>query len=648
MRTSRSTSKPDGRKLLSRRSVLLGCVQGGVMLVLAGRLFQLQILESHVYRDLAEDNRIDVRLLPPRRGIIYDRNGTPIALNSPNYSINIVAEEAGDLVEALSKLSAIIPMSDQHIMEKIAEIGERPEFLPVTVAENVTWEQVAAVSANSPALPGISADVGTTRFYPFGHEFAHLVGYVGRVSAKDREDAKNEDPLLDLPQFEIGKIGVEKQLDRELRGQSGTRKIEVNVDGRVIRELERTNPQRGTNLQISIDSRLQNYMFARLGSKPASAVLLDLRDGTILASASTPTFDPNPFVTGITQSAFDELNENKFAPFLNRTLQGAYPPGSTFKMVTALAALNLGLIDKDQTFFCNGEFEASGRTFHCWREGGHGAVNLQKSLAESCDVYYYKLGQLVGIENITAMARRLGLGVRPNLPIPNIKQGLTPTREWKQLVRGDSWVIGDTLNAAIGQGFVLASTMQIAIMVARLATSREYEPRLLMSKDGVRTEPSEFKPIALPDEHLDIIKEGMFGAINGKKGTAYEARAADESFLIAGKTGTSQVRAITPEERRIGLVKNEDLPWEQRDHALFCGYGPHDNPKFAVAVIVEHGGSGSEAAAPIGRDLLMRAHYGAVPPLEAYPREFHSKIEQEQQELQLRPTDPAGPERIRA
>ena len=618
------------------------------MLVLAGRLFQLQILESHVYRDLAEDNRIDVRLLPPRRGIIYDRNGTPIALNSPNYSINIVAEEAGDLAKAFGKLSAIIPMSDRHIMEKIAEIGERPEFLPVTVAENVTWRQVAAVSANSPALPGISADVGTTRFYPFGHEFAHLVGYVGRVSAKDREDAKNEDPLLDLPQFEIGKIGVEKQLDRELRGQSGTRKIEVNVDGRVIRELERTNPQRGTNLQISIDSRLQNYMFARLGSNPASAVLLDLRDGTILASASTPTFDPNPFVTGITQSAFNELNENKFSPFLNRTLQGAYPPGSTFKMVTALAALNQGLIDKDQTFFCNGEFEASGRTFHCWREGGHGNVNLQKSLAESCDVYYYKLGQLVGIEKITEMARRLGLGVRPNLPVPNIKQGLTPTKEWKQLARGASWVIGDTLNAAIGQGFVLASTMQIAIMVARLATSREYEPRLLMSKEGVRVEPSEFKPLALPDEHLDIIRESMFGAINGKKGTAYEARAADESFLIAGKTGTSQVRAITPEERRIGLVKNEDLPWEQRDHALFCGYGPHDNPKFAVSVIVEHGGSGSEAAAPIGRDLLMRAHYGTVPPLEAYPKEFHSKIAKEQKELQLRSTDPSGPERIRA
>ena len=618
------------------------------MLVLAGRLFQLQILESHVYRDLAEDNRIDVRLLPPRRGIIYDRNGTPIALNSPNYSINIVAEEAGDLAKAFGKLSAIIPMSDRHIMEKIAEIGERPEFLPVTVAENVTWQQVAAVSANSPALPGISADVGTTRFYPFGHEFAHLVGYVGRVSAKDREDAKNEDPLLDLPQFEIGKIGVEKQLDRELRGQSGTRKIEVNVDGRVIRELERTNPQRGTNLQISIDSRLQNYMFARLGSNPASAVLLDLRDGTILASASTPTFDPNPFVTGITQSAFNELNENKFSPFLNRTLQGAYPPGSTFKMVTALAALNQGLIDKDQTFFCNGEFEASGRTFHCWREGGHGNVNLQKSLAESCDVYYYKLGQLVGIEKITEMARRLGLGVRPNLPVPNIKQGLTPTKEWKQLVRGASWVIGDTLNAAIGQGFVLASTMQIAIMVARLATSREYEPRLLMSKEGVRVEPSEFKPLALPDEHLDIIRESMFGAINGKKGTAYEARAADESFLISGKTGTSQVRAITPEERRIGLVKNEDLPWEQRDHALFCGYGPHDNPKFAVSVIVEHGGSGSEAAAPIGRDLLMRAHYGTVPPLEAYPKEFHSKIAKEQKELQLRSTDPSGPERIRA
>lgn len=628
--------------------MLLGGAQGAVMLVLAGRLFQLQILDSHIYRDLAEENRIDVRLLPPLRGLIFDRNGIAIALNSPNYSINIVAEEAGDLAEALGRLSTIIPMSEEHIQKKIAEIGKRPEFLPVTIVEDVTWKQVAAVSANSPSLPGISADFGTTRVYPFGQEFAHLVGYVGRVSAKDRDDANDDDPLFDLPQFEIGKLGVEKGLDRELRGQSGNRQIEVNVYGRVIRELERTDPLRGTNLQISIDSHLQNYMFSRLGKEPASAVLLDLEDGTVRAIASTPTFDPNPFVTGITQTAFDKLSEDKFSPFLNRTLQGTYPPGSTFKMVTALAALKEGLIDKDRTFFCNGEFESSGRIFHCWREGGHGEVNLQKSLAESCDVYYYHLGQLVGIEKITEMARQLGLGMRPNLPIPNIKQGLAPTKEWKQRVRGEPWVIGDTLNTAIGQGFVLASSMQIAIMAARLASGLDYEPRLVMSKGGVRVESSEFPPLAVPGEHLDLMRAGMFSTVNDKNGTAYDARSADESFLIAGKTGTSQVRAITEDERSTGLIKNEELPWEHRDHALFCGYGPHDKPKFAVAVIVEHGGGGSTAAAPIGRDLLMRAHYGAVPPLEAYPEEFHSKIAQEQGELQLRSTDSAGPERIRA
>ena len=627
---------------------MLGCAQGAVMLVLAGRLFQLQVLESHIYRGLAEDNRINVRLLPPQRGLIYDRNGNAIALNSPNYSINIVAEEAGDLAEAMGRLSAIIPMSDEHIRKKIAEIGNRPEFLPVTVAENVTWVQVAAVSANSPALPGISADFGTTRFYPFGHEFAHLVGYVGPVSAKEREDANDDDPLLYLPQFEIGKIGVEEGLDRELRGQSGNRKIEVNVDGRVIRELERTDPQSGVNLQISIDSRLQNYMFARLGGEPASAVLLDLEDGTILAIASTPAFDPNPFVTGITHSAFNKLKEDEFSPFLNRALQGTYPPGSTFKMVTAMAALKEGLIDRDRTFFCNGEFEASGRIFHCWRKGGHGNVDLQKSLAESCDIYYYNLGQLVGIEKITETALQLGLGVRPNLPVPNIKQGLAPTKEWKQRARDAPWVIGDTLNAAIGQGFVLSSAMQIAIMVARLATGQEYEPHLVMSKGGIRVERSEIRPLALPEAHLAVVRKGMFGAVNDKKGTAYDTRSADESFLIAGKTGTSQVRAITAEERSRGLIKNEDLPWERRDHALFCGYGPYENPKFAVAVIVEHGGGGSAAAAPIGRDLLMRAHYGTVPPLEAYPKELHSRIAREQEELQIRSTDPAGPERIRA
>lgn len=648
MRVDGGQLTTDGQRLVTRRAAILGGLQAVTLLVIGTRLYQLQISDSGIYRELAEENRINIRLLVPERGLIFDRNGIAIALNRPSYSVVMVREEAGDVEEALSKLALIVPMSGEEIRRKREEIRLRREFVPVTVADNVTWEQVAAVSANSPSMPGVTAEYGSTRIYPFGQDFAHVVGYVGKVNAEERSNRNDQDPLLWLPQFRIGKIGVERALDRDLRGRAGNEKIEVNAHGRVVRELDQTKPAQGTDIQLAIDSWLQNYLIARLGPDPASAVLFDLEDASVLAIASTPTFDPNDFATGISQAGFDRLLSNPHRPLINRPAQGIYPPGSTFKIVTALAALKEGLITPADTFSCNGKFESSSRTYHCWRKDGHGRVDLSRSISESCDVFYYNLSLRVGIEKISEMARLLGIGVRPNLPIPDAAEGLAPTVEWKLRNRDAPWIAGDTLNAGIGQGFVLASALQIAIMTARLATGTMFEPRLVMSQDRAIPEAPSFPPLGIPEEHLEAVRNGLFTAVNEIRGTAFESRSIDASFPIAGKTGTSQIRTITLKEREAGVIPNEERPWDRRDHALFCGFGPFEKPKFAVAVVMEHGGDGSAIAAPIARDILLRAHYGRVPPLAAYPKELRGRILREQQALDLRPSARPLPGNTRA
>ena len=648
MRSDGGRFTPDGQRLVTRRAAILGGLQAATLLVIGARLYELQISDSRIYRELAEENRINIRLLAPERGLIFDRNGVVVALNKPTYSIVMVREEAEDVEEALGKLALIVPMSGEEIRRKREEIRSRREFVPVAVADDVTWEQVAAVSANSPSMPGVTVEYGSTRIYPFGRDFAHVVGYVGKVSPEEMSDRNDQDPLLGLPQLRIGKIGVERALDRDLRGRAGNETIEVNVHGRVVRDLARTEPTQGADIQLTIDAWLQNYLIARLGPNPASAVLFDLESASVLAIASTPTFDPNDFAAGISQAGFERLLSNPHRPLINRPAQGIYPPGSVFKAVTALAALQEGLITPADTFKCNGKFEAATRTYHCWRKDGHGSVDLSKSIAESCDVFYYNLGRLVGIEKISEMARRLGIGVRPNLPIPDAAEGLAPTGEWKLRNRDAKWVAGDTLNAAIGQGFVLASALQIAIMTARLATGTMFEPRLVMSPGSAIPEAPSFPPLGIPDEHVEAVRNGMFTAVNGIRGTAFESRSIDASFPIAGKTGTSQIQTITLDEREAGVVPNEERPWNRRDHALFCGYGPFEQPKFAVAVIMEHGGNGSAIAAPIARDILLRAHYGRMPPLAAYPKEFRGRVLREQQALDLRPRARPRPGNTRA
>ena len=627
----------------TRRITRRGLILGGAQLVLVGalglRMRQLQVTEAAQFRLLAEENRINIRLLPPARGVIFDRNGAILADNEQNYRVVMVRENAGDTGEILRRLASLIRLTPEDIEAAEKELRKYSPFVPVTVADRLSWEEISAVAINAPALPGITTEVGLSRRYPLETDMAHIVGYVGPVSDYDLSRLDDQDPLLQIPKFQIGKNGVEARLEKRLRGSAGTKRIEVNAVGRVMRELDRKKGKPGSDLQLTVDSRLQNFAQARLVGESAAAVVMNVNSGDVLAIASAPSFNPNKFVRGISTADYRMLTENKFRPLANKTVQGTYPPGSTFKMVVALAALEDGLVAPDETVFCRGFTELGNRRFHCWKGGGHGHVNLQKSMRESCDVYYYEMAQRVGVEKMTAMARRFGLGIRHDLPMSAVAAGLTPTKAWKRENRGVEWLVGDSLNAGIGQGFVLASPLQLALMSARIASGKAVVPRLVKSIDGIDEAVPEAESLGLNENHLRMVRKAMFAVSNNRKGTAYRSRIVDERYQMAGKTGTSQVRNITAAERRNGVFRNRDLPWERRDHALFVSFAPFEAPEIAVSVIVEHGGGGSVAAAPIARDITLFALTGGLPPLEAYPSRDRPRIERQLLEMPLRAPD---------
>ncbi len=632
----------------SRRALLLGGLQIGFAGVLGWRMMNLQVKQADQFRLLAEENRINIRLIPPARGEIFDRNGKPIAQNTPSYRIVMVKEDAGDVDAVLARLLQLVHIDPEDLERGLQEMERSPPFLPVTLAEQVTWDDVSRVSFNAPALPGVTAEVGLTRVYPRGSDFAHVAGYVGPVSDYDLGKIQDPDPLLRIPRFQIGKVGVEAKKEIQLRGKAGAKRVEVNATGRIMRELDRTEGRPGADLQLTIDAELQAYLQARLGKESASAVVMDCRTGDLRAIGSAPIFDPNLFVRGISVADYRGLTEDPYRPLASKSVQGIYPPGSTFKMITAMAALDAGVITPDETVYCPGHMELSGRRFHCWRRGGHGNIDLQNSLKQSCDVYYYDIAQRVGMDNISAMAQRFGLGVRHDVPMSAVAQGLAPNRAWKPRVRGEDWLVGDTANAAIGQGFVLASPLQLAVMSARLATGRNVSPRLIKSVNGIEEPDLSGTSMGLNENHLRMIRRGMFAVSNDRRGTAYGSRIIADEMRMAGKTGTSQVRNITEAERRSGVVRNKDLPWERRDHALFVNYAPAENPRVAVAVVVEHGGGGSTAAAPIARDITLQALYNGSPPLEAYPSKDRQRIRAQQERLKREQEDRSRRSRDRA
>jgi penicillin-binding protein 2 len=591
-------------KLFSRRVAILGGGKLALLGLLAGRMYQLQVVESDRYTTLAEENRINLRLLPPPRGRILDRYGRPLAINQENYRVSLVAEQVQDVDAILDALSRIISLGDHERQRILRKVRRRRGFVPVTVRENLKWEDVSRIEVNAPDLPGLSIEVGQSRQYLFAHDFSHVLGYVAAVSEKE----VTGDPLLELPGFKIGKNGVERVFDRNLRGKAGNSQVEVNAVGRVIRELSRQEGQPGDDLRLTIDRDLQKLAADRLKKeKSAAAVVMDIHNGDVLVLSSVPGFDPNEFVTGLSSRSWRRLVNDPHTPLINKAISGLYAPGSTFKMVVALAALEANIVRPDHRVFCRGFTQLGNARFHCWKKHGHGWQDIYDAHKNSCDVYFYDIAKRIGVDRIAAMARKLGLGEKTGVDLPSEKGGVIPTRAWKKALIGTPWQQGETLISGIGQGFILTTPLQLAVMTARLANGGEaVTPRLVRPEriDGKDDTPK-FKKLAISRASLDVIRDGMNQVTNEHGGTAYRARISEKGMEMSGKTGTAQVRRISKAERETRVLKNHERPWRERDHALFVGYAPSDDPRYAVAVVVEHGGGGSKVAAPIARDLLL-------------------------------------------
>ena len=598
----------DRYRTYSRRAVFLFGSKFLLMSGLIGRMYYLQVIEGDRYKTLADENRISLKLLAPPRGRIVDRFGRPLAVNQQNYRILLVPENVPDLQITFTALSSIVPISEGEKKRIKREIKRRRRFLPIVIRENLTWPQVARIEANSSELPGLVIDIGESRFYPDGEATAAVVGYVSGVGEKEFTG----DPLLELPGFRIGKAGMEKVHDLALRGKGGTSQVEVNAVGREIRELERAEGRSGNEAWLTIDKELQNFVSRQLGEESASAVVMDVHTGEVLSLVSTPSFDPNAFNRGLSRAEWKKLISNPRTPLNNKAIAGLYAPGSTFKMIVALAALEKGVVSPRRKFFCNGEMELGNATFHCWKKNGHGAMDMVSAIAQSCDVYFYEIARKTGIDRIASMARRLGMGQILGAGLPGEQRGLIPTRAWKRQAKGTSWQQGETVLAGIGQGFILTTPLQLAVMISRLVNGgRAVQPSLtrqIISQSDHASQirvSSEFEKIGIHPTHLDVMARAMAAVTNSPTGTAFKARIRDGKRAMGGKTGTVQVRRISKAERETGVLKNEDLEWHERDHAVFVGFAPVHTPRYAVSVVVEHGGSGSSSAAPIARDILL-------------------------------------------
>jgi penicillin-binding protein 2 len=589
----------------SRRTVVVSGGMAAIFALLTGRLYQLQIVDGSLYLSRAEENRISDRLLAPPRGRILDRFGIVLAGNRRNYRTLIVPEQTKGLAEALEMLARVIPLPEHQRTRILREAATNPPFVPIIVAENLGWEDFARLNLDLPYLNGVQTDVGETRDYPFGAELSHVLGYVALVSQEDKtEAARPDDPLLSLPGFRIGKRGIERALEAEIRGAAGTSRVEVNAYGRVIRELERQEGTAGNEVYLTVDCELQRFAHQRMAEHSGACTVMDAQSGDVLALVSTPGFDPNSFNVGISNDEWSALTSDPHKPLLNKVMSGVYPPGSTFKVAVALAALANGSITPETYFTCNGYVVLGGRPFHCWRRGGHGRVNLRLGLKHSCDCYFYEVARRLGIDALAEGARKMGFGDVTGIELPGERSGLVPTRAWKEANFDEGWQHGETLNAGIGQGYLLATPLQLCTMAARLASGRNVLPRIVHHPGTARTTPS---LVEFSEEALVAVRGGLDAVMNEPGGTAYGSRIPEPEFAYAGKTGTAQVRRITAQERATGIRTNAELPWELRDHALFVAYAPLVNPRYAISVVVEHGGGGSAVAAPIARDILRLA-----------------------------------------
>ncbi len=570
-----------------RRSFFIGSVQGGIGLLLAGRMSYLAIAENEKYRTESESNRVNLTLIPPRRGWILDRNGSPLASNKADFRVDVIPERLANPDAALEQLGELLGLSPDRVSDLQSQVKEARGFQPIEVASGLNYDQFAALSVRLPDMQGVIPQRGFSRFYPTGSTVGHLIGYVGPANAEEYEEDRN--PLLVTPGYKIGKDGLEKQFEQELRGTAGARRVEVTANGRILRDLDTRNDIPGKPVKLTIDGPLQDYAARRIGLESGSVVVMDCLTGDILCMASMPSFDPNSFSDGIGSLEYAMLNEDERVPLRNKVLKGLYPPASTVKPMVSMAFLQEGL-DPEETVYCGGGLKVGDRFFRCHARRGHGNVNMSRAIHQSCDVYYYAMAQRYGMDVIAEMNRLCGLGQTFELPVISQFYGTVPDPAWKEKKYGRPWYAADTVNATIGQGYMLANPLQLAVSAARLATGRHVTPRLTMD-----SEPKGFEQVDFTPEHVSYVRQAMSDVVNGP-GTARRARLPVSGVKMAGKTGTAQVVSLEKSDGRTG-------PWKYRDHGLFTFFAPFDKPRYAGVVVIEHGG-GSGSAYPIARDVM--------------------------------------------
>lgn len=583
----------DRNRLFTRRALLLAGGQGLLFSALVAKLYSLQVFQHERYDHLAERNRIRIRLIPPERGAILDRHGHVLARDEPSHRVCVIRQDTPSLAQLLRDYCAYMNLPEDIYQDFYRRIQSYPRHLPYVLNDHLSWEQVVHFETHAETLEGLYVDQGRTRVYPYGAACAHVLGYVGDNVTTGT-----------LAQGKAGQVGVEKILNASLAGMPGQVQIEVDARHKKIRTLQEHPAQEGCSEHLTLSAPLQAYVYERLKETLSGvAVVIDIQTGDLLACVSVPGYDPHQIMPPCQKETWETLIKNPLQPLLNKAVQGQYAPGSLFKPLVVLAALEAGVVTPETSFFCSGRLELNQHTFHCHHKTGHGAVSMRQALRFSCDVYFYELARQVGIQRMGKMAHLFGLGQKTALHFPGEQKGLIPNQDWKWRIRKERWRLAETLMAGIGQGYLLATPLQMTVMLARLANGRfAVHPRLFLGST-----PPPFEPLNLSQAWVQLVQEAMVQTCNMPGSTAYHQRISEPGYEMAGKTATVQVKRISVQDRQRGLTSEASHAWHEREHAMFMAYAPVHQPRYGIYVLCEHGGRGSQAAAPIARDILWQA-----------------------------------------
>ena len=589
---------------INRRMFIIVAAKVVVFTGIIGRLFTLQITESKNYLTLSDKNRVREWKLPPERGEFYDYFGKLIAGNQRVYQLHLIPEQVENFKIVSMRLKNILELSDEEFSKILKKKNEIKPWETLIVSENLSWQQFAKVNNYLHELSGVKPVLSISRYYPYKENLTHVLGYVNQATVEDLE-ASEQIKSKFVPGLKVGKTGLEKTFENELIGTNSIERYEVNAYGKRISQLEFQKGDKGKNIKLTIDTDIQNLCNQLLANKAGSISIMNVFTGEIIAMHSSPSFDPNLFLFGINQDDWELIRNNPMKPLVNKTISGQYSPGSTIKPIVALSALENKIINKDFKVFCKGKIESYGQTYHCWKKEGHGSVDLKEAMKQSCDTYFYEISRLLGVDRLSDTAKKFGLGdkILKNL-FNNEQTGLIPNTKWKKNNLGRNWLLGETMITGIGQGYIQTTPLQLCFMTAQIANGGyKIKPKIIVDNEIQSVLSKNYEPLFNNQKNIKLIQEAMFSSVNEIRGTSYSSRINDPKYQFAGKTGTAQVKRITKLDRELDLDTSE-IPYEERDHALYIAFGPYKSPQYAMNIIIEHGGSGSSAAAPIAKELF--------------------------------------------